>query len=50
MAKQNFIGGEWRAALSGATDKVLNPANGEVLDEPLGALDLQLRQAMQLEL
>ncbi len=33
MAKQNFIGGEWRAALSGATDKVVNPANGEVLDE-----------------
>jgi 1-pyrroline dehydrogenase len=33
MAKQNFIGGAWRDARSGATDKVLNPATGEVLDE-----------------
>jgi 1-pyrroline dehydrogenase len=33
MAKQNFIGGSWRDAKSGATDKVLNPATGEVLDE-----------------
>ncbi|MEX2253924.1 MAG: gamma-aminobutyraldehyde dehydrogenase [Acidimicrobiia bacterium] len=33
MAKQNFIGGAWRDASSGATDKVVNPATGEVLDE-----------------
>ncbi|MEX0663143.1 MAG: gamma-aminobutyraldehyde dehydrogenase [Acidimicrobiia bacterium] len=33
MAKQNFIGGKWLDAKSGATDKVLNPATGEVLDE-----------------
>jgi 1-pyrroline dehydrogenase len=33
MAKQNFIGGKWVDAKSGATDKVVNPATGEVLDE-----------------
>jgi 1-pyrroline dehydrogenase len=33
MARQNFIGGSWRDAKSGATDKVVNPATGEVLDE-----------------
>jgi 1-pyrroline dehydrogenase len=33
MAKQNYIGGRWRDAKSGATDKVVNPATGEVLDE-----------------
>ncbi len=33
MARQNFIGGAWRDAKSGATDKVVNPATGEVLDE-----------------
>ena len=33
MPKQNFIGGTWRDAKSGATDKVVNPATGEVLDE-----------------
>ena len=33
MAKQNFIGGAWSDAQSGATDKVVNPATGEVLDE-----------------
>jgi 1-pyrroline dehydrogenase len=33
MAKQNFIGGKWIDARGGATDKVLNPATGEVLDE-----------------
>ena len=33
MAKQNFIGGTWRDAKSGATDEVVNPATGEVLDE-----------------
>ena len=31
MALQNFIGGEWRDAGSGATDEVLNPATGESL-------------------
>jgi 1-pyrroline dehydrogenase len=30
---QNFIGGDWRDAASGATDTILNPANGEVLAE-----------------
>ena len=33
MAKQNYIGGKWVDAKSGATDKVVNPATGEVLDE-----------------
>jgi 1-pyrroline dehydrogenase len=33
MTKQNFIGGKWVDAKSGATDKVVNPATGEVLDE-----------------
>jgi len=33
MARQNFIGGKWQDAKSGATDKVVNPATGEVLDE-----------------
>jgi 1-pyrroline dehydrogenase len=33
MAKQNFIGGKWVDAVSGATDKILNPATGDVLDE-----------------
>jgi 1-pyrroline dehydrogenase len=29
----NFIGGEWTASVSGATDQVLNPATGDVLGE-----------------
>jgi 1-pyrroline dehydrogenase len=33
MAKQNFIGGRWQAAAGGATDPVVNPATGGVLDE-----------------
>ena len=33
MARENYIGGKWQGAQSGATDKVLNPATGEVLDE-----------------
>jgi 1-pyrroline dehydrogenase len=33
MAKNNFIAGKWVAARSGGTDKVVNPATGEVLDE-----------------
>ena len=33
MAKQNYIGGKWVDAKGGATDKVVNPATGEVLDE-----------------
>ena len=33
MAKQNFIGGKWVDAKSGATEKIVNPATGEVLDE-----------------
>jgi 1-pyrroline dehydrogenase len=32
MPNQNFVAGEWRDAASGATDDVLNPATGEVLD------------------
>jgi len=32
VARENFIGGQWAAARSGATDEVLNPATGEVLD------------------
>jgi acyl-CoA reductase-like NAD-dependent aldehyde dehydrogenase len=33
VPKQNFIGGEWVDAADGATDKVVGPATGEVLDE-----------------
>jgi 1-pyrroline dehydrogenase len=33
MTKQNYIGGKWRDAKSGATDEVVNPATGAVLDE-----------------
>jgi 1-pyrroline dehydrogenase len=33
VARQNFIGGEWRDASDGATDVVLNPATGEVIEE-----------------
>jgi 1-pyrroline dehydrogenase len=33
MASNNFIGGKWVPARSGQTDKVVNPATGEVLDE-----------------
>jgi 1-pyrroline dehydrogenase len=33
VARQNFIGGEWRHASGGATDEVLNPATGEVIEE-----------------
>ena len=33
MARENFIGGTWRAAKSGQTDEVRNPATGELLDE-----------------
>ncbi len=31
MLTDNFIGGEWYPAQSGATDKVVNPATGEVI-------------------
>ncbi len=31
MLEDNFIGGKWCAARSGATDKVVNPATGEVM-------------------
>lgn len=31
MSHENFIGGKWMPARSGATDAVLNPATGEVL-------------------
>jgi aminobutyraldehyde dehydrogenase len=33
MARDNFIGGVWRPARSGATDDVVEPATGAVLDE-----------------
>ncbi len=33
MTQENFIGGRAVAAASGATDKVVNPATGEVIDE-----------------
>ncbi|HVN50270.1 MAG TPA: gamma-aminobutyraldehyde dehydrogenase [Acidimicrobiales bacterium] len=33
MHHENFIGGAWAPAEDGATDKVLNPATGEVLAE-----------------
>ena len=33
MARDNFIGGAWRPARSGATDEVIEPATGAVLDQ-----------------
>ena len=33
MARDNFIGGAWRPARSGATDEVIEPATGARLDE-----------------
>ena len=33
MARENYVGGAWVPARSGATDVVLAPANGEPLDE-----------------
>ena len=33
MAYENFIGGAWKPAASGATDEVLDPATGEVIAE-----------------
>jgi 1-pyrroline dehydrogenase len=33
MARDNFIGGAWRPARSGATDEVIEPATGTVLDQ-----------------
>ncbi len=33
MARENFIGGTWRAAKSGQTDEVRNPATGALLEE-----------------
>ena len=33
MPNENYIGGKWVPAKSGATDKVVNPATGEVLAE-----------------
>ncbi len=33
MALENFVGGAWKAAASGATDPVLNPATGQVIAE-----------------
>ena len=33
MARDNFIGGAWKPARSGATDEVLEPATGDRLDE-----------------
>src|SRR5262245_54749400 len=33
MARDNFIGGAWRPARSGATDDVIEPATGGVLDQ-----------------
>ncbi len=33
MARDNFIGGAWKAARSGATDAVLAPATGEKIDD-----------------
>jgi 1-pyrroline dehydrogenase len=33
MARENFIGGAWKAARSGATDAVIEPATGATLDE-----------------
>ena len=33
MARENFIGGAWVPARSGATDQVVEPATGEQLDE-----------------
>jgi 1-pyrroline dehydrogenase len=37
MAHENYIGGTWRPAAGGATDKVLDPASGEVIAEVASA-------------
>jgi 1-pyrroline dehydrogenase len=47
MAKQNFIGGKWVDARSGATDKVVNPATGEVLDEVPASDAVDVDEAVQ---
>ncbi len=46
MAKQNFIGGKSVDAKSGATDKVVNPATGEVLDEVAASVDVDVDAAV----
>src|SRR5262245_55908395 len=33
MAQENFIGGAWKPAASGATDDVVDPATGEVITQ-----------------
>ena len=33
MAHENFIGGAWKAAASGATDDVVDPATGHVITQ-----------------
>ena len=42
MAYENFIGGAWKAAGSGATDQVLDPATGEV--DRRGAVERRQRR------
>ena len=46
MAKQNFIGGKWTDAKGGATDEVVNPATGEVLDEVAASVDVDVDAAV----
>jgi acyl-CoA reductase-like NAD-dependent aldehyde dehydrogenase len=44
MARENYIGGAWMPARTGATDRVVAPATGDMLEEVAssGAVDVDL--------
>ena len=46
MAGGNFIGGKWMPARSGATDQVLEPATGELLDEVASSDEADVNDAV----
>ena len=46
MAGGNFIGGKWTPARSGATDQVLEPATGELLDEVASSDEADVNDAV----
>ncbi len=46
MARENYIGGTWRAAKSGTTDEVRNPATGELLDEVAASGSVDVDEAV----
>ena len=45
MARENYIGGAWMPARTGATDPVVAPATGDTLEEVAssGAVDVDAR-------